>query len=30
MPPALMFWGDLYAQVQDRFGVLWSFGQTPR
>jgi len=29
MPPALMFWGDLYAQVQDRFGVLWSLGQTP-
>lgn len=29
MPPELMFWGDLYAQVQDRFGVLWSLGQTP-
>ena len=29
MPPAMMFWGDLYAQAQDRFGVLWSFGQRP-
>ena len=30
MAPQLMFWGDHYAQVQDRFGVLWSFGQTKR
>jgi uncharacterized glyoxalase superfamily protein PhnB len=28
MAPQKMFWGDLYAQVQDRFGILWSFGQT--
>jgi PhnB protein len=25
MPPADMFWGDRYAQVQDPFGHTWSF-----
>jgi len=27
MPPAVMFWGDLYGQVIDPFGVRWAFGQ---
>jgi PhnB protein len=26
MPPADMFWGDRYGQVQDPFGHLWSIG----
>jgi uncharacterized glyoxalase superfamily protein PhnB len=24
MAPALMFWGDRYAQLRDPFGVLWA------
>ncbi|MGO8189789.1 VOC family protein, partial [Rhizobium leguminosarum] len=23
MPVELMFWGDLYGQLRDPFGVLW-------
>jgi uncharacterized glyoxalase superfamily protein PhnB len=30
MPVQMMFWGDLYGQVRDPFGVLWAFGQTPK
>ena len=26
MPIDLMFWGDRYGQVRDRFGVVWSIG----
>lgn len=26
MPPADMFWGDRYAQVNDPYGHNWSFG----
>lgn len=25
--PEKMFWGDIYAQLQDPFGVLWSMNQ---
>lgn len=27
MPPQEMFWGDLWAQVKDPFGVTWAFDQ---
>jgi len=27
MPPQKMFWGDIYAQLTDPFGVLWSMNQ---
>ena len=27
MPVQQMFWGDLYGQVRDPFGVLWSLNQ---
>ena len=30
MPMAKMFWGDLYGQVMDPFGVMWSIGSTPK
>lgn len=30
LPVQLMFWGDRYGQVRDPFGVLWSFGTTPK
>ncbi|QLP96384.1 MAG: VOC family protein [Rhodoblastus sp.] len=30
MPPADMFWGDRYAQVQDPSGHRWSIGQKLR
>ena len=26
MPLEVMFWGDKYGQLQDRFGVRWSIG----
>lgn len=28
MAPADMFWGDRYGQLRDRWGVMWSMGQT--
>jgi uncharacterized glyoxalase superfamily protein PhnB len=28
LPVQDMFWGDRYGQVRDRWGVLWSIGQT--
>ncbi|GEP11342.1 VOC family protein [Methylobacterium gnaphalii] len=27
MPVSEMFWGDLYGQARDPFGVLWAFNQ---
>ena len=27
LPVQKMFWGDLYGQVRDRFGVLWAMNQ---
>jgi uncharacterized glyoxalase superfamily protein PhnB len=27
MPVAEMFWGDLYGQLRDPFGVLWAMNQ---
>jgi PhnB protein len=27
MPPQEMFWGDIYGQLQDPFGVMWSLNQ---
>lgn len=27
MPPAEMFWGDLYGQLRDPFGVTWAMNQ---
>lgn len=29
MPIQLMFWGDRYGQLKDRFGVTWSMATTP-
>lgn len=29
MPIQLMFWGDRYGQLKDRFGVTWSVATTP-
>ena len=28
MPLAKQFWGDIYGQVRDRFGVTWAIGQS--
>lgn len=30
MPIQLMFWGDRYGQLKDRFGVAWSLATTPQ
>lgn len=30
MPVAEMFWGDLYGQLRDPFGVLWAMNQPKR
>ncbi len=30
MPPADMFWGDRYGQLQDPFGVTWAMNQGKR
>ncbi len=30
MPIQLMFWGDRYGQLKDRFGVRWSLATTPK
>jgi PhnB protein len=30
MPIQLMFWGDRYGQLRDRFGVSWSLATTPK
>ncbi|HWT51307.1 MAG TPA: glyoxalase/bleomycin resistance/extradiol dioxygenase family protein [Caulobacter sp.] len=30
MPIQLMFWGDRYGQLKDRFGVSWSLATTPK
>jgi PhnB protein len=27
MPVQKMFWGDLYGQLRDPFGVMWSMNQ---
>lgn len=27
LPPQKMFWGDVYGQVKDPFGVLWALNQ---
>ena len=27
VPPQKMFWGDIWAQVKDPFGVTWAFNQ---
>lgn len=27
MPPQKMFWGDIWGQVRDPFGVTWAFNQ---
>ena len=27
LPVQKMFWGDLYAQVRDPFGVMWAMNQ---
>lgn len=29
VPPQTMFWGDIWAQVKDPFGVVWAFNQRP-
>lgn len=29
-PLELMFWGDRYGQLKDRFGVCWSLATTPK
>lgn len=29
MPVQKVFWGDLYGQVVDPFGVRWAFGESP-
>jgi len=30
MPIQLMFWGDRYGQLKDKFGVRWSLATTPK
>lgn len=30
LPVVKMFWGDLYGQLRDPFGVVWSLGETPK
>lgn len=30
LPIQLMFWGDRYGQLKDRFGVRWSLATTPK
>ena len=30
MPVSEMFWGDLYGQVRDPFGILWAMNQPKR
>jgi uncharacterized glyoxalase superfamily protein PhnB len=30
MPIELMFWGDRYGQLKDKFGVRWSLATTPK
>jgi len=29
-PVAKQFWGDLYGQLRDPFGIVWSLGETPK
>ncbi|WGF90712.1 VOC family protein [Marinivivus vitaminiproducens] len=30
MPLELQFWGDIFGQVRDRFGVTWSIASKPK
>lgn len=30
LPVSKQFWGDLYGQLKDPFGIAWSLGETPK
>ena len=30
MPLEKQFWGDIYGQLQDPYGILWAIGETPK